>query len=180
MPRLRQNERQQAVTLLLQGAIQADVARRLVVNQCTIHRLWRRLRENGTTADRPRSGRPRVTTPADDRHIRLQHLRDRFRTADETALQTAGVHNPRISAKTVTNSLRKDGIKAYRPYKGLPLTKRRRDIRVAWLHRHRPNVYGVRRWRNVLFSDESRFTLFRADGRKRVYRRKGNDMLTHV
>jgi hypothetical protein len=29
----------------------------------------------------------------------------------------------------------------------------------------------MRQWRNVLFTDQSRFTLQRADGRKRVYRR---------
>ena len=31
----------------------------------------------------------------------------------------------------------------------------------------------MRQWRRVHFSDESRFTLYRADGRRRVYRRRG-------
>ena len=31
----------------------------------------------------------------------------------------------------------------------------------------------MRQWRRVLFTDESRFTLYRADGRRRVYRRRG-------
>ena len=31
----------------------------------------------------------------------------------------------------------------------------------------------MRQWRRVLFTDESRFTLCRADGRRRVYPRRG-------
>ncbi len=45
--------------------------------------------------------------------------------------------------------------------------------RMAWLHRHRPNVFPARRWRQTLFTDESRFLLYRADGRQRVFRRAG-------
>ena len=31
----------------------------------------------------------------------------------------------------------------------------------------------MRRWRRVMFTDESRFSLYRSDGRKGVYRRRG-------
>ena len=36
-----------------------------------------------------------------------------------------------------------------------------------------PRVFPMRQWRRVLFTDESRFTLYHADGRRRVYRRHG-------
>ena len=36
-----------------------------------------------------------------------------------------------------------------------------------------PRLFPMRQWRRVLFTDESRFTLYRADGRRRVYRRRG-------
>ncbi|XP_076341617.1 uncharacterized protein LOC143242170 isoform X2 [Tachypleus tridentatus] len=51
----------------------------------TIKRLWNRHQQHGSTRDRPRSGRPRVTTPAQDHYIRLRHLRDRTTTATSTA-----------------------------------------------------------------------------------------------
>ena len=69
----------------------------------------------GSTHNRPRSGRPRVTTPAQDRHIRLRHLRDRFTTATSTAAAIPGQH--RISEQTVRNCLREAGIRARRPVK---------------------------------------------------------------
>ena len=44
---------------------------------------------------------------------------------------------------------------------------------MAWLTAHAPRLFPMRQWRRVLFTDESRFTLYRADGRRRVYRRRG-------
>ena len=172
MARLRQNQRQAAVRMLLGGQTQSDVARHFGVHKSTVSRLYRRLRLTGTTNDRPRSGRPRVTTPRQDRFIRLSHLRDRFRTATETADQTPGLHNNRISDQTVRNRLRDVGLWARRPYVGLPLNDERRRVRMQWLTAHRPNVFPLGSWRQVLFSDESRYLLYRSDGRRRVYRRR--------
>ena len=135
--------------------------------------MYQRLRQTGTTNDRPRSGRPRITSRRQDRYMRLTHLRNRFRTAFETALVTPGTHNNRISQDTVRNRLRKFGLRPHRPYVGIQLTPQRRQVRLNWLTQHRPNLFPLRLWRNVMFSNESRFLLYRADGRRRVYRRDG-------
>jgi hypothetical protein len=55
---------------------------------------------------------------------------------------------------------------------GLPLNDRR-SVRLDWLRRFGLYRFSMRRWRNVLFTDESRFTLQQAHGRKGVYRRRG-------
>ncbi|KAG2466452.1 FXL17 protein, partial [Polypterus senegalus] len=63
---------------MLQGGMRtADVARAINCHVRTVRRLRQHYRETGRTADHPRSGRPRVTTPAQDRYIRISHLRDR-------------------------------------------------------------------------------------------------------
>jgi hypothetical protein len=43
---------------------------------------------------------------------------------------------------------------------------------MQWLRRHDPRIWRRQRWQAVLFTDESRLNLFRADGRRRVYRRR--------
>jgi transposase len=88
MPRLRQNEREQAVGMLLAGMTQTQIANHFNVSRMTIYRLMVRLRDTGNTSDRPRSGRPRVTTLRQDRYIRFIHLRNRFVTAVHTARLT--------------------------------------------------------------------------------------------
>ena len=105
MSRLNENQRGQALAFLVQGESCRQVARRFGVNHCTISRLRERLQITGSIKDRPGSGRPRETTRRQDRRIRLSHLRNRFLTAVETAANTPGRHNNRISPKTVRNRL---------------------------------------------------------------------------
>ena len=127
MPRLTGVQRGQAIALLMQGQRQQQVALQLGVNVSTIERLIRHLRDTGRVADRPRRGRPRVTTPRQDRAIHLAHLHNRHVTATETVLTTVGNHNRHIHPKTVRNQLR-----ARRSYIGFPLTHARRERRMAW------------------------------------------------
>ena len=170
MVRLTDVQRGRAIALLMQGQRQQQVTNHFGVNVSTIERLVRRLRETGHLADRPRSGRPRVTSRRQDRTIRLAHLRNRHLTATETALNTVSTHNRQYSPKTVGSRLREIGLRARRPYVGLPLTQTRRLRRMAWLTAHAPRLFPMRQWRRVLFTDESRSTLYRADGRRVVER----------
>ncbi|ELU01685.1 hypothetical protein CAPTEDRAFT_228216 [Capitella teleta] len=62
MPRLSTNERRRAVGMLEAGSTQVRVARAFDVARSQISRLWSRYRETGSVKDRPRSGRPRMTT----------------------------------------------------------------------------------------------------------------------
>ena len=140
-----------AIALLMQGQRQQQVANHFGVNVSTIERLVRRLRETGHLADRPRSGRPRVTSRRQDRTIRLAHLRNRHLTATETALNTVGTHNRQISPKTFGSRLREIGLRARRQYVGLPLTQARRLRRMAWLTAHAPRLFPMRQWRRSFY-----------------------------
>ena len=173
MVRLTEVQRGQAIALLMQGQRQQQVARHFGVHVSTIERLFRRLRETGRVADRPRSGRLRVTSQRQDRAIRLAHLRNRHLTATETAVNTVGSHNRRIHPQIVRNRLREFGLRARRPNVALPLNRARRARRMAWVTAQAPRRFPMRQWRRVFFTDGSRFTLFRADGRRRLYRRRG-------
>ncbi|KAG2467589.1 LDAH hydrolase, partial [Polypterus senegalus] len=77
MPRVPAYLYERALGMLQGGMRTADVARAINCHVRTVRRLRQRYRETGRTADHPRSGRPHVTTPAQDRYIRISHLRDR-------------------------------------------------------------------------------------------------------
>jgi len=109
MPRLSADERGRAVGHLEAGVTVADVARIFNCSRETIYNLQTRYMNTGSTRDRPRSGRPRVTTPAQDRYIRTTHLRDRFQSASHTA-RTLPQHQP-VSTQTVIRRLREHGIR---------------------------------------------------------------------
>ncbi len=77
------------------------------------------------------------------------------------------MHNQRISAQTVRNRLREVHLHAGHPHRGLDLTAVRRCNRLEWENAH--IRWRLALWRGVLFTDESRFSLYRADGRQRVW-----------
>ena len=86
--------------MLKTGMSATVVSRHFVCTRKTIERLRKLFRVTGNVADRPLSGRPRVTTAADDRYIVLQLIRNKRLTAAATGRQY-GIH-----PQTVRNRLR--------------------------------------------------------------------------
>ena len=166
MPRLNAEVRARSLAMLECGRTQDQVARRFNVSRSTIARLVQRVRATGTFADRPRSGAPRVTSVGQENYIRQRHLRDRFLTAESTSRLVIGNRRVPVSRYTIRRRLLAQGIRCRRPLRGQILTARHRQRRLLWAHNHQ-----VQRRQNVVFGDESRFTLSNADRRVRVYRR---------
>ena len=166
MPRLNQNQRIQALTMLARGNV-SKVNRAFGCHRNTIIRLCQRFQQTGGVADLRRPGRPRVTNHRTDRFNALTHLRQRFQTATSSARQHG------ISKQTVLHRLMqaRQPIRPRRPYVGQVLTARHWAARLQWAQRH--FRWGRQQWVRVLFSDESRFNLGHLDGGIRVFRRKG-------
>ena len=118
------------------------VADHFDVSRIIISRLMIRLRQTGRTNDRPRNGRPRMTSQRQDRHLRLIHLRNRMITAEDTARRTPGLANVRISGQNVRSRLRESGLRATcrRPVVGPILKQLHMNERLAWAR-------ARRRWR---------------------------------
>ena len=173
MPRLNQNQRIQALTMLALGNNVSNVGRAFGCHRNTIICLRQRFQQTGGVADRRRPGRPRVTNPRTDRLITLTHLRRRFQTGTSSARQYG------ISKQAVLRRLRqvRQPIRPKRPNVGQVFTARHRAAHLQWAQRH--FRWGRQQWDRVLFSDESWFNHSHHDGRIRVFRRRGERFADH-
>ncbi|GFS68300.1 transposable element Tcb2 transposase [Trichonephila clavipes] len=90
---------------LEEGRSVTSVAADFGIAHSIVSRLWRQFQTTGTAIRSFSSGRPRGTTPADDRYIVLQARRNRRQTAGEIARHTTQVTGRPISCFTVARRL---------------------------------------------------------------------------
>jgi transposase len=138
MPRVPAHLHKRALGMLQGSMRTADVARAINCNLRTLRLLRQRYRETGQTADRSHGGRPRETTPTQDRYIRKSHLRYRYRMATTINNNPSTTNNnPSISAQTVRNRLREAGLRACKPVVRQVLTRHHRQQRRLWAQTYR-------------------------------------------
>ncbi|GFU77846.1 uncharacterized protein TNCV_1138541 [Trichonephila clavipes] len=80
------------------GLSQADAARRLNVSRSVVQRLWDQYQSEDSVSRRPVPGRPRATTPAEDRFLALSARRRRTTTVPQLVadhFQASGRRNLR-------------------------------------------------------------------------------------
>nr|CAH7761922.1 unnamed protein product [Callosobruchus chinensis] len=145
-------DRTRIIALWQEGLARHQTANRLNVRS-TVSRTIRRYEETEEVNSRPRTGRPTVSTRREDRYIaQLAHrersvLRSQFQRTFNRVISTAKIRR-RVLAS---------GLRCRRPLRVPLLTARHRTARLQWARVHQDRL--LPQWRNVLFSDESRFGL---------------------
>ena len=160
MPRLHSENRNRILGLLEADISQTEVARRFNVAKSTICHLAQHVRQTGTVADRPRLEQAIVTSQRQDNYIRQRHLRVRLQMAAATASVIIGSRGRQIHRRTVSRRLKDFGIRCHRPYHGPVLKRRQRQFRKNFAQNHQRRI----NWHGVIFSNESRFSLYHNDG----------------
>lgn len=137
---------------------QREIASALNVSKTCVSQTIAKYRESGNVHDRPRSGRPKVTSPRDDRV--LGRLAKQSRNASVPVLRTRlqEISGKNVSAMTVSRRLREQGLHSYMAIRKPLQTAVSRKNRRIWC-RQKKN-WGMERWGKVLFSDECRFELY--------------------
>ncbi|GFW68284.1 transposable element Tc1 transposase [Trichonephila clavipes] len=157
---------------LEEGRSVTSVAAEFGIAHSIVSRLWRQFQTTGTAIRGFSSGRPRGTTPADDRYIVLQARRNRWQTAGEIARHTTQATGRLISRFTVARRLHGGGLFARRPVRCVPLTPAHRRRRSLWCREQRN--WRDNEWGRVLFTDESRFSLSSDSHRILIWRERGS------
>ena len=115
-------QRKRAIGILTAGMSARDVSRHFQRHESTISRLLNRFQQTGNVADRPRSDRPRKTTPREDRFLTTSSRRIRVLSSRKLGRLLRNATGTRICDRTVRNRLYAVRFKACRPYVGILLT----------------------------------------------------------
>lgn len=157
--------------LAREGLSTREISERLNVAQSTVAWNLKKFRETGSSTRRKGSGRPRKTTPVDDRFLEIQSRRNRFKTSLDLREDLSRATGTKISASLVRMRLLKAGLRALRPIKKPDFSQKVKSRRFLWAQEH--VSWTQEMWNKVIFSDESKFKLHVGDGRILVRRKCG-------
>ncbi|GBO20836.1 hypothetical protein AVEN_263985-1, partial [Araneus ventricosus] len=132
----------------------------------TIHAKW--INDGDTSSRRQGVSSPRVIKEKGHRRL------SRLTVAQLTARYSAGP-SANVSEHTVQRTLLDMGLCSSRSTRMPLLTKRHRQLRLQWAREH--GNWTMDKWKRVDWSDESRFLIHHADGRVRVRRLPGEQLL---
>ncbi|GFW88187.1 transposable element Tcb1 transposase [Trichonephila clavipes] len=139
-------------------------------------RLFVKIRCHAVASTRKRSavrntGRPRFTTPNEDRYFAVIAKRNRRSTASDLSSQLSSATDTIVSRQTVFRRLGHIGLYARRPVRCVPLTATHCHLRLTWSRKHA--LWTPQQWSCVMFSDESRFSLQSDSRRTLIWRAPG-------
>ena len=122
MPRVSNVQKARAIGQIQAGILQQVVAERLGVSPGTITKWKQKFQATGDVKDRPRTGRPKITTEQQDRYIRVLALQDRRRTSKSIQRSVVRRYKTRVSDQTVRNRLHAAHLRARKPAKKPAMT----------------------------------------------------------
>jgi transposase len=161
-----------AVTLRKEGYSYRDIANKLGSGATAsgVLKVWQKFEETGKVVDKERAGRPRISTSREDRSL----VRMSLVNPQQPSTSLMQCWDVNASKSTVKRRLKEAGLNARIPRKKPFLNMRQRKQRVHWAKQH--VNWTSDHWNKVIWSDETRISLFASDGVRYVWRRSGEDL----
>jgi transposase len=146
----------------------ADISAIVKRPRSTIQSIIQKFKKTGSLRNSPRCGRPRKLSARDERKI-LQIIKAKPSTsASSIAIELRNYHNKVVHAKTVSRCLRRAGfynrMARRKPFISKVNQKKRLDFAQEYVNA------DLGFWNKVIFSDESKFTLFKSGHWTKVWR----------
>ena len=157
------------VELIESGMRAREVAKILKINESTVSRVLKRLRERGDVENKKRSGRPSMVSARGDRilgRIVKTHRRATLKDITSEYNQETPV---KVSTRTIRRKLRFLGYTNRSVRKAVTIRTVNKKKRLSWC-RGKIHWTVANNWKHVMFSDEMMIVL-KNDGKLRVWRK---------
>lgn len=168
-------KRSRIVTLLEEGYLGRQIANKINMRSSTVNDIIKRYRTTGTLENRVRPGSSKKTTKDEDLRIVLLSKRNRKLTAPQIAAEVNRGREEQISVSTVKRRLQQANLHGRIAIRKPLLRRGNRGKRLQWARSHRN--WSLDDWKQVLWSDESKFEVFGQNRRVYVRRSKTEKMI---
>lgn len=169
-------DRGQIVMARRLGTSITETARLVGCSRSTVVSTYAKWMKDGETSSRRHGvGRPHAIQEKGRRRLSRMVKQNRSQTVAQLTAQYNAGPSGNVSEHTVQRTLLDMGLRSKRPTRVPLLTKRHRQLRLRWAREHRD--WSMDQWERVAWSDESRFVLHDADGRVRIRRLPGEQLL---
>jgi len=159
------------------GQSSRTIAKQLGCGKSTVNDILNRLHETHSLTPKKPTGRPPLLNSPAQQELKafVQENGENRRLCSKkiATVWTARTKQP-ISAVTIRRNLKKVGLTSCIPRKKPAMTEAHRQARLKWAHAHKN--WGEKKWKRVLFSDESTFTQFQQGRQGKVWREPGEEL----
>ncbi len=168
---LSKETRDQIIGISRAGNSERQISNILGIPKSTVHNTLVRFRTTNTTNSAPRSGRPNLINEEKEQAMKkIVHENPRS-TLVEIQQRFEKKTNIKASHNIIRKSLHNLGFSSRIPARKPLLTGTQKENRLNWCLERQ--TWSIRKWGNVIWSDESRFAVFNNDGPNRVWRVPG-------
>ena len=168
---LTQETRLKIQILSQEGYSCRQIARKCRCSPSAVGYTLQKYRRTNSLEDKPRSGRPRVSSARNDRILIRMCRENRRMTSQELQQQWSNQTGVQCSTRAVRGRLLDHGLRSYKAVKKPLINERQRLARRRWAQAHKN--WTARNWKKILWSDESSFQLYLPPANVRVRRRPG-------
>lgn len=159
-------DRGKVLGLRLAGNSMSEISKKLKISKGVVYNTIKRYKNCDSVKSAPRSGRPKTLNEDDQKTLEEIVNQNNRNSSDQIREKFSVATDKEVSTRTIRRSLHELGIHSRIAAVKPLLSQKQRIDRLRWCKRKRN--WSVSDWKTVIWSDESRFTIFRNDGSGRV------------
>ena len=151
-----------------EGKSVRDISKIVKISHSTVHNIIKRYKNLKTVENKPKVANNKIFTEAEERLLVRKVKANPFLSAPKLATIAENELGKKSSVQTIRNVLIKAGLNGRKARKKPLISKRNQTIRLNFANEHLSKDFSF--WKNVLFTDESKFNIFGSDGTPMVWR----------
>ena len=171
MYHLTESQRGEIIGLYKDKQSLSKISKLLKIHRTTVSRTIKNYLNRNNLTTLPKTGCPKLLTSKDKTILKKIVKKNNKKSAEQIRNKFIEKTNIEVSTKTIRRNLHEMNIFSRIPAQKPLLNNQQRENRLKWCIERKD--WTVQKWKTIIWSDESRFTIFKNDGPGRVWRTPG-------